>query len=232
MSGRRLALWFSAALALGLLAFAPLQLLLPRLSLPPALSATRVEGHLWHGRLRQAQWRSTPLGDIRLGLSPLPLLSGRARLWLRGPDASLVLHAGRLRGIARANGVVPLPAPPGLSLRASLEDADLVFDEDGCRQAGGRVRIELTLPNDVMPPMLLAGAPACEGGQGVIALVAEQAGGAPQVETRLEIDRDGGYRLQTFARGDDPAMRMVLLTAGFQQAPGGLSRVDAGHLGR
>ena len=231
MSGRRLLVWFVAAFALALLMFAPLRLVLPRLSLPPGLSATAVEGSLWSGQLRDARWRGTELGDLRLGLSPLPLLAGRQRLRLQAAHASLRLHAGRIRGIDNARGVLPLPAPSGLSLRASLEDASLLFDEAGCREAGGRVRIELTLAGDTLPPMLLAGSPACEGRSGHLALLPEQPTGPMHLEAMLDIDGDGGWRLQTTARTDDPGLRVALLAAGFQEAPGGFSRVDAGHLG-
>ncbi|MDH5832875.1 type II secretion system protein N [Luteimonas kalidii] len=230
MSRRRLVLWFAAALVSGTLAFAPLQLVLPRLSLPAALSATRVEGPVWRGHLRQLHWQATPLGDVRLGLSPLPLLAGHRQVWMQGPDVSLRLHTGHLRGLDGASGVVPLPAPSGLSLRASLEEAGLLFDDGGCREAGGRVRLELALADDAVTPMILSGTPACEGRRGVLALAPEQAGGPLQFEARLEIDGDGGYRIETLARSDDPALRMSLLAAGFQQAPGGFSRVDAGTL--
>lgn len=230
MSGRRLALWFTGAFALALLLCLPLQLVLPRLSLPPGLSATGVEGSLWRGRLRQARWRGAELGELQLGLSPLPLLAGRQQLWLRGPHLHLALQGGRMRGIDKAQGVLPLPSPPGLALRASLEDARMRFDADGCRDAGGRVRIEATLPGDALPPLLLSGTPACDGRSGRIALLPEASGGPLVLEATLSIEADGRYALQTLARSDDPAIRSALLAAGFQDAGGGLSRADAGHI--
>lgn len=229
MSGARLLACFGLACALAALALAPLQLVLPRLSLPPGLSATAVEGSLWNGHLRQARWHGTEIGDLRLGLAPLPLLAGRTRLWLRAPGAALALHAGRIRGVSGARGVLPLPAPPGLSLRAAMEEADLLFDDAGCRTASGRVRVELALDGDALPPMVLAGSPACEGQGGRLALRPEQAGGALWLEAVLDIDREGRWRLQTTSRTDDPTLRAALLAAGFQDAPGGLSRVDAGR---
>lgn len=230
MSRRRLALWFVAALALGVVVCVPLRLLLPRFSLPAALSATRVEGAVWSGRLRQLHWHSTPLGDMHLGLSPLPLLAGRRQVWMRGPALSLVLHTGPRRGLREADGVLPLPALSGLALRASLEGAGLLFDDAGCREAGGRVRVEIASADDALAPLILAGAPACEGRRGVLALVPEHPGGPLHVEARLEVDGDGAWRVESLARSDDPALRIALLAAGFQQAPGGFSRVDAGTL--
>ncbi|GGK09802.1 type II secretion system protein N [Luteimonas terricola] len=232
MSGRRLACWFAGSFVLALLLSAPLQLVLPRLSLPAGLSATGVEGSLWRGALRQAQWQGAELGDLRLGLSPLPLLAGRQRLRLRSPHAALALQRGRVRGIDHAHGVLTLPPLSGLALRASLDDARMLFDDDGCRAAGGRVRLEVALPGDALPPLLLAGTPSCEGRSGTLALVSEDTGGPLLLEATLGIDADSSYTLQTLARSDDPAIRAVLLTSGFQDAPGGLSRVDAGRLGR
>lgn len=231
MSGRSLAGWFAGAFALALLLAAPLQLVLPRLPLPAGLSAAEVGGSLWRGRLRALHWHGVDHGDVDAGLSPLPLLTGRQRLWLRGDDARLALAGGRLRGLDGGDGLVPLPPLAGLALRASLEDARLLFDDSGCRQAGGRVRIEITLPGDTLPPQLLAGTPACEGRTASLVLVTEGAGGPLWLEATLGVEADGRYTLQTTARSDDPAVRAALVAAGFQEAPGGLSRVDGGRLG-
>lgn len=240
MSGRRLAGWFAGAFALALLLSVPLQLGLPRLPLPPGLSAAEAGGNLWHGELRDLRWRGTDFGDVRTGLSPLSLLTGRQRLWLRTPQARLALDRGRLRGIHGGNGVLPLPSLSGLALRASLEDVRVLFDDAGCHEAGGRVRIEATLPQgalpqgtsigSTLPPMLLTGSPACEGRAASLALVPEAAGPL-HLEATLTIEADGRYLLQSLARSDDPAVRMALLATGFQEAPGGLSRVDSGRLG-
>ena len=232
MSARRLALWFGGAFVLAAILFLPLQLVLPHLPLPPGLAAAGIDGSLWRGQLRGLSWRGAALGDVRAGLVPLPLLTGRQRVRLAGDQARLALETGRLRGIDGANGVLPLPALHGLGLRASLEDARLLFDGDGCREAGGRVRIEVALPGDALPPLLLGGSPACQGRTGTLVLATEDPAAPLGLEASLAIEADGGYSLQTLARSDDPAVRAVLLAAGFQDAPGGLSRVDAGRLAR
>lgn len=231
MTGRRLAAWFAAAFALGLLLWTPLQLVLPRLQLPPGLAATAVEGSVWNGRLREARWHDARIGDLRLGLSPLPLLAGRQRLWMQTPAAGLVLRSGRIRGIDDGNGVLPLPGVAGLGLRASLEDARLLFDDAGCAAAGGRVRVELAFPAGVLEPVLLSGVPACEGRSGVLELLPEQPGGALGLEATLAVEGDGRWRLQARARSDDPAVRAALSMHGFQDAPGGSSRVIEGGPG-
>lgn len=231
MSGRRLGVVFAIAFAAALVVLAPLQLVLPRLALPPGLSAVEIRGSLWRGRLRGLHWRGVDLGDAGAAFSPLHLFAGRQRLALRTGTAALDMETGRLRGIGAADGVLPLPALSGLALRASFEDARLLFDAGGCREAGGRVRIEAALPGDLLPPVILAGTPACRGAAGTLALASEDAAGPLRLEATLSIEADGRYALQALARSDDPAVRAGLLLAGFQDAPGGLSRVDAGHLG-
>lgn len=230
MSGRRLAACFGLAFIVSLLLLLPLQVVLPRLAPPAALSATAVEGSLWSGRLRAARWRGVELGGLRAGLSPLPLLAGRRQLWLRSTGAALTLHAGRIRGIDDANGVLPLPAPAGLGLRASLEDTALLFAAGACHRAGGRVRIELTLPGDARPPLVLAGTPACEGRTATL-LLQPEASAPLRLDVRMDIDGEGGWRVQSLADSDDPGLRLALRAAGFQDAPGGLSRVDTGRPG-
>lgn len=230
MSGHRLRLVSAIAFAAALLLLMPLQLVLPRLALPPGLSATEIRGSLWRGELRGLHWRGAELGDIRTALSPLHLATGRQRLRLRAPTARLALEAGRLRGIDDAHGVLPLPPLPGLALRAAFEDARLLFDAEGCREAGGRMRIEAALPGDALPPVVLAGTPACSGRTGILALASEDAASPLRLEATLSIETDGQYTLQSLARSDDPAVRTGLLLAGFQEAPGGLSRVDTGQL--
>lgn len=51
------------------------------------------------------------------------------------------------------------------------------------------------------------------------------------LEASVTLDADGGYTVQTVTRSEDAAIRAVLLGAGFQAAPGGLSRIDRGHPG-
>lgn len=233
MSGRRLALCFAVAFAAGLLIAAPLQLFVANVSLPDGLSASRVEGSLWSGHLRRARWQGAALGDVRVALSPLPLFSGRQVLRVETGEATLSLHAGRVRGVSRADGLLPLPAIPGLALRASLEDARMLFGDAGCREAGGRVRVEVAPPGDTIAPLLLAGTPACDGAVGRLALVPEDATHPLWLEATFTVEADGRRSLSALARSDDSALRAALLAQGFQDAPGGLSGVfDAAALPR
>ena len=45
------------------------------------------------------------------------------------------------------------------------------------------------------------------------------------LEATLTVEADGRRSLQASARTDDPGLRAALIAQGFQDAPGGLSRV-------
>lgn len=233
MSARALAAWFAVALLLSMLLFAPLRLLVAQVGAPPGLSATEVAGNVWAGRLRGAHWRGQALGDVDVGLRPLALLAGVRRWRLQNGAVRIDVLAGRVRGIADGDGLIPLddiPALAGLPLRLSLQDATLAFDDDGCHEAGGRVRVELALPAPSLPPLVLSGTPACDGAVARLALAPEDPAHLLAVEAQVEVEGNGRYRVHALARTQDPAARLALLAAGFQDGPAGLARVDDGSL--
>lgn len=237
MSRRGLALCFAAALALAALLLLPLRLALGWLD-PDArhLVAAEVTGTVWRGSLRKAYWRGQPLGHVALGLQPLSLVSGVRRVRLTSETLSIDLLQGRVRGLEDGDGELVLErldGLPGLSLRISLQDAAMTFNGARCSRAGGVVRAELRLPTP-LPELPLTGQPSCQqhAGAGRLILVPDGTVAAVPVtiEATLEIEADGRYRLQSLARTEDPATRLALQVAGFQDSPSGLSRIDSGSL--
>src|SRR5690606_40801202 len=109
VSGLGPALCFAGAFVAGLLIAAPLQLVVADAPLPGGLSASRVEGSPWRGRLHHVEWQGVALGEVRAALLPLPLLAGHKVLRLETGEATLSLHGGRVRGVSRVDGLVPLP---------------------------------------------------------------------------------------------------------------------------
>ncbi len=238
MKRRRLAI-VVAALAAGLgvaaLALVPLRLVLDRLALPAVLAATDASGTVWNGTLHRVHWDGRPLGDIDVALQPRALLAGVQRVRLEGAAASAVLLDGRRRGIEGAHGTLAIDRVAGLGgldLRLGLDDATMVFDATGCRAAGGSVRLGLSLPAAPAPLLELAGTPACAGDSVRVRLV-PSAGtdAAPDVDALLEVAGDGRWRLHALVRAPDPSTRFALQAAGFQEAPGGLSRAGSGRVG-
>lgn len=224
--------WWLLAVAIGMLAMPPLQLLAPRLA-ARGLVAREASGSLWHGRLRGAGWRGVALGDLGLRLQPLPLLAGTRALQLRSESLSARLLQGRRNGVDGADGRLALGTADmsaGLQAEAEFSGFALVFEGDRCAQAAGRLQVRLSPAGGDRELILLSGTPACADRIGVIEL-RSQAGGS-RVEASMQIDADGRYRLQSLVRDADPVIARALREGGFQQSPGGYSRSIDGTLAR
>lgn len=238
MSARRLAWLFSISLAAMLALLWPLRLALDAVAFDTyRVSAKDVTGSIWNGRLRDATVGGTPLGDLSVRLQPFSLLIGARRLQLASATLSVTVVSGRVQGIEHASGELTferIESLPGLGLSLLLEEASLTFADGRCRSAGGMVdaAMHLAAAGNAAAPIRLAGRPACEGRTGVVQLtpVAGGAPGAPRVEATLQIEADGNYRLQSLVQAGDDATRALLLVAGFQESPSGMSRIDRGNL--
>ncbi len=201
--------WGLAAFALGLVAVLPLRLALGN----SGLSAQRISGSIWHGRIAAAQLHGLALGDIDVRMASLlplrmafdGLVSGNVAL-----DRSVIGLTGRVN----TGSIVGFPV--------SFVDFDAVsmgFDGGRCRASGGRVTVQLGGGE------VLRGSPACENDAWRLVL-APSSGGTRVV---LRLSGDGKYRadlrLSDVAEGD----RQGLLAAGFAPTPAGLARVVEGQ---
>jgi general secretion pathway protein N len=94
--------WIALALFLFLLLAAtlPLRLALGWAGADRFVSAARVEGTVWNGRLQDAQLRGLSLGDISLGLDIPALLTGRLALNYAA-DGAPRRNGAILRGVLR-----------------------------------------------------------------------------------------------------------------------------------
>lgn len=222
--------WWLSAVAIGMLAMPPLQLLAPRLA-ARGLVAREASGSLWHGRLRGAGWRGVALGDLGLRLQPLPLLAGTRALQLRGDSFSMRLLQGQRNGVENAEGRLALGTADmtaGLQAEAELSGFALVFEDDRCTQAAGRLQVRLSPAGGGRELLLLSGTPACADRIGVVELRSQ--GGGSRVEASVQIDADGHYRVQSLVRDADPVFAGALREGGFQESPGGYSRSVDGTL--
>ncbi|WP_439532478.1 type II secretion system protein N [Polymorphobacter sp.] len=124
--------------------------LLPlRLVLGDGLAAASVSGRVWDGRVAAAQWRGLGLGDLAVAVASLSVFAGAPRVTLDGPQ---------LRGTAGPGWVQDLSGSviaPGLG-PVRLEAVSLRFEDEGCREASGRL-----LATVAGEP--LAGALGCDG---------------------------------------------------------------------
>ncbi len=229
----RFGLFGVLGLAFVAVATAPLSLLLDRLPLAAQhIAALESSGTVWHGVLRSASWRGQALGDLTIRLQALPLLLDERRLRVGTASWSGTLLEGRRHGLVDGVGTVTLPAIATLAggtLRLSMQDATLVFEDRRCLTASGRLQATLQMPDPALPEMRLTGDLTCAQEQGRVVLVSAAEAPLP-LEAVLSIDAGGGYTLQSTARVQDPVARVALLLAGFRETSSGLVRDDSGRL--
>ena len=234
---RRLIL-FLLAFGVLLIAFAPLQFALQRGGAGrQGLAAAEAQGTVWSGRLSRASFRGVQLGDVHVGLRPLPLLLGRSRLvveTLSAPGRAVLVREGDRSGVTDATLTVPIQLTRGpVPLRGELrlQDVSLLFRDGTCERAEGRVVTDLLSRNaDFLQwqgPELSAEI-ACRGRAAFVPL--RGAGNGTEVSALVSIEADGRYRLETRVVTQDVGLATALVLAGFQRRPEGLTRFDGGRL--
>lgn len=215
-------LFFLAAFAVALLALLPMRLALDWFGLGNrGLAAREVQGSVWYGALREAQFGSVGLGDMHAALRGLPLLIGRARIAMdrdAGAPADALDGAatitrnsfgfddvdGRLQ-LAGALGPLPLT-------QIDLGDVTAHFENGLCVRAAGTVRA--AVGGDVAGIALpggLTGAARCDAGALLLPLTSQS--GMESLELRLF--GDGRYRAVVGVRSTDPMLRDRMAAAGF-----------------
>ncbi|MES2290979.1 MAG: type II secretion system protein N [Pseudomonadota bacterium] len=217
----RIALIVMAALAMLVIQLplsATLPLVIPRDS---GLSARSATGTIWSGTLHDAQLAGLPLGDTRVGLLPLALLTGQARLQfvsarLRGTLVATATSFGIAHGtgpIEAAVRVKPLPIA-----QLVLDDATVLFGGKQCAEATGNVRAVvggdiggITLPGG------MSGTLRCDGHLLLVPLVGQS--GMERLDIR--IDSDGKWRGELIVRAADQGTVAKLAAAGFLPGPSG-----------
>ncbi len=220
LSGRMRAVLI-ATLLVGLLLFLPMRVALGLAGLERlGVSAQEVRGTVWSGRIGQLMLGELPIGTVRAGLSPLPLLVGRARFDIarnKGlPDdirGALTAGFGRI-GIDDVSGAVPLGRTFAPLPVASLmfEDVSGYFSGDRCGHAEGRVRARMAgqFPG-LNLSQGLSGIVACDGDALLLPLVSQS--GLEKIN--LRIWRTGRYVAEMRIETADPALAAALGQAGF-----------------
>lgn len=240
MTAVRRAALFAAALLLMLIVFAPLRFALDRIDAPRiGLAAAAVEGTVWSGRMEAASFHGVRLGDIRVGLRPLPLLLGRSRLVVETgetgatPGRAVLVRAGGRSGVADATLSVPVGfgrAAVPLRGEMRLQDVTVLFDGGSCEEARGRVVTDALARNADFLQWQgpeLSGEVVCRGDAVVLPLRGSRDG--TEVNATFSLEASGRYRLQTRVVTRDPALASALALAGFRSGADGLNRVDSGQ---
>lgn len=219
-TGRRA--MFLGMFAAAILVFFPLRLALGWAGIDEqGFAAREVRGTLWSGRLSEARFGEIALGDLDAGVSPLRLLIGRARVWMRGRAAD---PAQRLTGaveLSRSTAAVldaSGPMVPGAAFAPlpvtglSLDEVTARFVDGVCDSAEGRVRADLTGTFLGAPlPGSVSGAARCDGGALLLPLVSAAGGEG----ANLRLWADGRYRAELTLVPGDPATAARLDGSGF-----------------
>ena len=230
-------MFFLAAFLIALLALLPMRLGIDWLGLSTrGLAAREVEGSVWFGALKEAQYGSVGIGDVHAGLRGLPLLVGRARVAM-DRDAGTPADAfdgaasvtrrgfgfddvdGRLQ-LAVVLGPLPLT-------QVDLGDVSVHFADGQCQSAAGTVRA--TVAGDlagIALPGGLTGTARCDGGALLLPLVSQS--GSETLNVKLF--GDGRYQAQVLMRGADPTLAPRFTAAGFAVTPAGYALTMNGEL--
>lgn len=218
---------FGAMLVIALVVFLPMRAALGWAGVgAQGFVARSVSGTIWGATLRDARFGDLALGDLHARLSPWPLLVGRAKIVLEGPEspmqtlrgaASISRHAVGIDDltahIATGGAFAPVPVSA-----LDLDAVSVVFRDGRCESAEGRVRA--TLSGDVggiALPQTVAGNARCDGDALMLPLTS-QAG----VEgIALRVDAGGRYRAALSLRPSDPLAAQKLEAAGFVASDGG-----------
>ena len=230
-------LFFLAAFLVSLLALLPMRLGLDWLGLSThGLAAREVEGSVWFGALKEAQYGSVGLGDVHAGLRGLPLILGRARVAIErdaGTPADALDGAatvtrngfgfddvdGRLQ-LSGAFGPLPLT-------QVDLGDVTAHFQDGRCVRAAGTVRAAVAGDiGGIALPGGLTGTARCDGGALLLPLVSQS--GTESLDIRLF--GDGRYQAQVLMRSTDITLRDRFTAAGFAVTPAGYALTVGGEL--
>lgn len=224
---------FAAMLVVALIVFLPMRLALGATGLADqGLSARRVGGTIWGGSMLEARFGEVALGDLRVSLSPLALLVGRARLAFEGAGAdgrpimgaaTISRHAMGIDGVTASLPAAALFAPLPVTM-LSLEDVTVRFRDGVCEEAGGRVRATVTGEAGGLPlPPTMMGNARCEAG----ALLLPMTGQGGTEAVNLRIRPDGRYTADLVLTPGDPAAAAKLEQLGFVAGSGGGYRLSA-----
>ncbi|KKW90923.1 type II secretion system protein N [Sphingobium chungbukense] len=223
---RRMRIALILLFALGFVLFLPMRIALGMAGLERlGVAAREVQGTVWSGGIDRLMLGTTSLGSVHAGLSPLPLLVGRARfdVWRRNGAAddvagALTVGFGRI-GIDDVTGAVPLGrtfAPLPVSSFV-MDDVSAYFSGDRCGHAEGRVRAQMAgqFPG-LNLSQGLSGVASCDGEALLLPLVSQS--GLEKVDLRLW--RSGRYVAEMRVETADATLSDALAKAGFADAGG------------
>lgn len=235
MSDRRLVAVLIWLVLLMTVLLAPLRLVVLALGDTGAFGVAGVSGTVWSGRLKGAAVAGQPLGDLKAGLDPLALLTGKVRLGLSQDPPGLggrarVLLTGGQRGVDGLSLQTPIDLTgAGLPLTgvATVKDAAALFRAGRCVVARGQIGLKLSGPGPLAGTSL-SGVPVCRGDSWTANLTGRA--GDAKVTVAARIDAPGRYQVEMAVATTDSVMAQGLLAAGFSRDAAGFRRTLDGRL--
>lgn len=231
---------FGLMLMIAAIVLMPMRLALAIIGLGDyGFTARSVSGSIWSARLNEVHVGDLQLGDLRVGLSPLPLLIGRAQLSMRGIvpvdapplDGSIDISRHRF-AVNHMTATVPTGAALGALPVSQLElsDFSVRFENGSCSSAEGRVKAMVGVgASGSLPGLSLAqgmsGIARCDQGALLLPLVSQ----AGTETVNLRIKADGAYRGDLIVQPGDSTATQQLTLAGFQPGPSGYTLSIDGH---
>lgn len=218
---------FVGALIGALLLIFPLRVALGMVSAP--VQAAFVGGFVWSGRLLDARIAGLPLGDVAMGLSPLDLLIGRAKFWIKGRFEGAVVSSFTGCGADVKALSLPLTRPIGPVTLTQLDvnDASVRFSGKQCRSASGRLQLTFAAtPLTAGQVGRYSGEIRCDGD----ALASSLSSQSAMERVVIRIAGDGRYTASVIIRAQDEVMIQSLRAAGFRETAAGYSSQVSGTL--
>lgn len=234
--GRRVLVLLTILVAL--IVLFPLRLAIGALDLDAqGVTARKVSGSVWGGRIEELSASGVPLGSVDAALSPLHLLAGQARIAVtrspgadsQGPLAGAIIVSRNSIAIADLDANIPLaaalaPLPLGSMI---VSDLTVRFEAGACVAAGGNARA--TLSGNVAGIALsqgLNGEATCEGRYVRLPLTSQS--GRERLDLRIAVE--GEYVADLIAIEPAPDRVPALTALGFEPIPGGYRLRTAGRL--
>lgn len=200
------------------------------------VTAREIGGTVWNGAVGDLRLGALPLGDVAVGLRPLPLLIGRRefsleRLALAGtPEFSGIASGGRdWLALREVQGQVTLGESLGALPATALgfRDFSVAMEAGQCRAASGQVSLILAPLSELVPiPVALSGEARCSKG----ALYVPMSGPSGMEKLFLRLEPDGSWRADLVLSGLPVELAAPLLDSGFSARPGGIGLSASGRL--
>ncbi|MDE2562380.1 MAG: type II secretion system protein N [Sphingomonadales bacterium] len=198
------------------------------------VTAQAVQGSIWSGRIGALNVGPLPLGTVDAGLKPLPLLLGRAEVWVERsaganeePFRAIASGSGGDLSLRHVNGTLPLAGTAGALPVDAVGFSEFAIEMRGgkCESAEGTVSLRIAPVSALLPDALsLSGQARCQDG----ALAVPMRGPTGMEQLLFKAQGDGKWTADLVLTGLPVEVSGPLLDMGFSARGGGGIGLRAG----